>query len=122
MPHRRNCFPGAIPFGARIRFAFMNRTSVPFLCPHWLVAALSAGLAGAAHFSDAAESAPANANIQAVALEALVADVLEHHPELNFYRAEIAAAKGERREAATWVNPEFSTSVGQKRVESGAGS
>src|SRR5204863_4782350 len=29
------------------------------------------------------------------------------------------AAKGERRTAATWSNPELSTSVGQKRVTSG---
>jgi hypothetical protein len=44
----------------------------------------------------------------------MVADVLEHNPELNFYRAEIAAAKGERRTAAAWAHPELSTSVGQK--------
>jgi len=52
-------------------------------------------------------------------IEALVADVLEHNPELNFYRAEIAAAKGERRTAGTWANPEVATTVGQKQVRSG---
>lgn len=97
----------------------MNRKSFPLSCPRWLVAALLAGLAGVPYFSNAAESAPANTNIQSAALEALVADVLEHNPELNFYRAEIAAAKGERRTAAAWANPELSTSVGQKRVTSG---
>jgi cobalt-zinc-cadmium efflux system outer membrane protein len=45
--------------------------------------------------------------------------VLEHNPELNFYRAEIAAAKGERRTAAAWANPEISTTVGQKKVTTG---
>jgi hypothetical protein len=30
----------------------------------------------------------------------MVADVLGNNPELNFYRAEIAATKGERRTAA----------------------
>ena len=52
-------------------------------------------------------------------LDALVADVLEHNPELNFYTAEIAAAKGGARTAAAWANPELSTTVGDKRVTSG---
>src|SRR5436190_2679054 len=119
MPHRWNCFPGTFPFGARIRFAFMNRKFVPFSCPSWQVAAVLAGLGSVSHLSHAAEPAPANTNSQPAALEALVADVLEHNPELNFYRAEIAAAKGEGRTAATWSTPELSTSVGQKRVTSG---
>jgi cobalt-zinc-cadmium efflux system outer membrane protein len=55
-------------------------------------------LAGA---SRAAESAVTNE----VSLDAVVSDVLEHNPELNFYRAEIAAAKGERRTAGTLANP-----------------
>jgi cobalt-zinc-cadmium efflux system outer membrane protein len=58
-------------------------------------------------------------NAVPVALEALVVDVVEHNPELNFYRAEIAAAKGERRTAATWANPEASATVGQKSVHGG---
>ncbi len=97
----------------------MNRKFVPFSCPSWQVAAVLAGLGSVSHLSHAAEPAPATTNSQPAALEALVADVLEHNPELNFYRAEIAAAKGERRAAATWANPELSTSVGQKRVTSG---
>jgi outer membrane protein, heavy metal efflux system len=100
-------------------FAFMNRKSIPSSCPCWLVAALLAGLGGMSPRSNAAGSGPAGTNAQPAALEALVAGVLEHNPELNFYRAEIAAAKGERRAAATWANPELSTSVGQKRVASG---
>lgn len=51
-----------------------------------------------------------------VSLEALVSEVLEHNPELNFYRAEIAAAKGERRTAGTPANPEVSATLGHKRV------
>ena len=58
-------------------------------------------------------------NAVPVALEALVVDVVEHNPELNFYRAEIAAAKGERRTAATWANPEVATTLGQKSVRGG---
>ena len=97
----------------------MNRISLSVSCPRWLVAALLAGLAGVPRLSHAAESAPANTNIQSAALETLVADVLEHNPELNFYRAEIAATKGERRTAGAWANPELSTTVGQKKVTAG---
>ena len=49
-------------------------------------------------------------------LDGLVVDVLEHNPELKFYTAEIATAKGERRTAGTWTNPEWSTQAGQKQV------
>ncbi len=49
-------------------------------------------------------------------LDALVADVLKHNPEVSFYEAEIAAARGQARTAATWGNPELSTTVGDKRV------
>ena len=38
----------------------------------------------------AAESAVSNQ----ISLNALVAEVSQHNPELNFYRAEIAAARG----------------------------
>lgn len=55
-------------------------------------------------------------NASPIALEALVAEVVEHNPELNFYRAEVAAAKGEQRTAATWANPEIATTLGQKSV------
>ena len=62
--------------------------------------------------------APTNAPTatNSVSLEALVADVVEHNPELNFYRAEIAAARGERRTAGTLANPEASATLGHKRV------
>ena len=66
--------------------------------------------------SGAAESAAPNQ----VSLDALVADVLAHNPELNFYRAEIAAARGERRTAGTLANPEVSATLGNKHV-SGVG-
>src|SRR5258706_11437334 len=97
----------------------MNQISVQLSRVRWLVAVVATGISGSLHSSNAAESPPANTNAPAIALDALVADVLEHNPELNFYRAEIAAAKGERRIAATWANPEVSTTVGQKQVRSG---
>src|SRR6185369_14800245 len=92
--------------GREFAFAFMNRKSISSPFPRWSVATLLAVLVGVLHVSHAAAAAPANTNIQSAALETLVADVLEHNPELNVYSAEIAAAKGERRTAAAWANPE----------------
>ncbi len=96
----------------------MNLLSFQRSSARWLAAAVATGI-GVLHVSNAAGSPPATTNAPSVTLDALVADVLEHNPELNFYRAEMAAAKGERRTAATWANPEVSTTVGQKQVRSG---
>ena len=51
-----------------------------------------------------------------ISLDALVAQALAENPELKFYEAEIAAAKGERTTAGAWANPEISGEVGRKRV------
>lgn len=56
-----------------------------------------------------------------LSLDALVAEVLEKNPELAFYRAEIAAAKGEQRTATVRSNPELATSIGAKRGKDAAG-
>src|SRR5947208_7714669 len=50
----------------------------------------------------------------ATSLDALVTEALARNPELNVYRSEIAAAKGERRTAGEWQNPEASTEGGAK--------
>ncbi|HYT61147.1 MAG TPA: TolC family protein [Haliangiales bacterium] len=97
----------------------MNQLSVRLSSARSLVVAVATGIS-ALHVSNAADSPSANTNAPSVALDALVADVVEHNPELNFYRAEIAAAKGERRTAATWANPELFGSVGDKRVTDGS--
>ncbi len=97
----------------------MSRNNSQVLSQRCLVAVVVTGISGAIHLSHAAESRSANTNAPSIALDALVADVLEHNPELNFYRAEIAAAKGERRTASTWANPGVSTTIGQKLVRSG---
>ena len=52
-------------------------------------------------------------------LDDLVSEALERNPELKFYQAELLAAKGGRKTAGQWANPEISGSVGQKRVTSG---
>jgi cobalt-zinc-cadmium efflux system outer membrane protein len=52
----------------------------------------------------------------AVAPDVLVNEVLEKNPELALYRSEIDAAKGARKTASALSNPEFSGSLGRKRV------
>ncbi|HEU0011111.1 MAG TPA: TolC family protein [Verrucomicrobiae bacterium] len=89
------------------------------LCRDWRLVVWLAGLGGVARLADGAETPPAGTNATPVTLDLLVGDVVEHNPELNFYRAEIAAAKGERRASATWAHPELSTTIGQKSVRSG---
>ena len=68
-----------------------------------------------------AASAQTNLNPAPLTLEALVSEVLEKNPELAFYQAEIAAAKGEQRTATVLANPELSTSLGAKRAKDAAG-
>ena len=58
---------------------------------------------------------------QELTITALVAEALKSNPELAYYEAEIAAAKGERRAAGAWPNPEFSADVGRKRAYEAAG-
>ena len=74
---------------------------------------------------NAAEPTPDGTNAVPVApiltLDALVAEVLDRNPELAFYRAEVAAAKGEQRTAKSLPNPELATSLGSKRAKDAAG-
>lgn len=50
-------------------------------------------------------------------LEALVADIVGHHPELKFYEAEIQAARASARTAGTRADPELAVELGRKRVK-----
>ena len=97
----------------------MIQSIVQASCRRWLVAVLAAGIS-VLHVSNAAETPPANTNAPFIAIDALVADVLENNPELHFYQSEITAAKGESRTAATWANPELAATVGDKRVTDGS--
>ena len=58
---------------------------------------------------------------EAVPIDTLVTEIVAAHPELKFYEAEIAAAKGEQRTAATLANPELSATLGEKRVRGPGG-
>ena len=60
-------------------------------------------------------SAGANADT----LDTLVDAALQKNPELKFYQGELLAAKGGRKTAALWPNPEVSGGNGHKRVTSG---
>lgn len=51
--------------------------------------------------------------------DAIVSEILANNPELEFYRAEIDAARADRRAAGKLPNPELSTTLGPKRVRSG---
>jgi len=53
--------------------------------------------------------------------EEFVAEVLQRNPEVKFYEAEIAAAKGERKAAGTLANPELNGDVGHKQARDAAG-
>jgi outer membrane protein, heavy metal efflux system len=59
---------------------------------------------------------PGTAPATVLSIEALVAEVLEKNPELDFYRAEIAAAQANRKTAGQWANPEVATDLGGKHV------
>jgi cobalt-zinc-cadmium efflux system outer membrane protein len=53
--------------------------------------------------------------------EELVKQALQRNPELNFFVAEIAAAKGAMRTAGTLRNPELSSEVGYKNSRESSG-
>ncbi len=52
----------------------------------------------------------------AITIGDLVSQALAENPEIRFYAAEIEAAKGERRTAGAWRNPELSGELGAKRT------
>ena len=80
---------------------------------------LVAVLGGAAHGAETNDIPMASTATNAATLEALVAETLERNPELKFYEAEIAAAKGGRKTAGLLANPELSGSVGNKTIRGG---
>jgi len=55
-------------------------------------------------------------NVQPITVEALVGEILVNNPELSFYKAEIAIARGERQTAGAWANPELAGTAGSKQA------
>ncbi len=64
---------------------------------------------------------PPAVRAEPVALDALVAEIVVQNPELKFYEAEIAAARGGRMTAGEWANPELGGDIGRKQVRDLAG-
>ncbi len=56
------------------------------------------------------------ATASAAPVSSLVSEALRRNPELAYYRAAIAAARGERRTAGEWANPEVNAELGGKVV------
>jgi cobalt-zinc-cadmium efflux system outer membrane protein len=90
----------------------MKRTSIGSLI---LMAMLGSAVRGA-ETNDALMVVTATNTVR---IDALVSETLERNPELKFYEAEIAAAKGGRKTAGLLGNPELSGGVGQKTVRGG---
>lgn len=59
--------------------------------------------------------------LEPISPEALITEALARSPELNFYRAEIAAAKGGLKTAGTIRNPELNAQGGYKNAQSNSG-
>src|SRR5258705_408898 len=64
--------------------------------------------------ADAATNEALAATTNAVPLETLVAQALRENPELQFYMAELAAARAGRKAAGLWSNPQVSGLAGYK--------
>ena len=96
----------------------MKQSSPLKWCRQFAVVALAVSLI--APVARGQETAPANVSTNVSrTLDALVVEALEKNPELKFYEAEIAAAKGGRKTAGLFANPELSGGVGQKTVRGG---
>jgi cobalt-zinc-cadmium efflux system outer membrane protein len=54
-----------------------------------------------------------------LSVDGLVAQALARNPELRYYKAEIAAAKADRKSAGKLPNPELNLDVGRKSVRGG---
>src|SRR2546427_7820321 len=78
------------------------------ICGLTVLAALGSAAA------DAVTNEAVAASTNGVALEGLVAETLTENPELQFYRAELTAAKAGRKAAGLMPNPELGGSLGYK--------
>lgn len=82
------------------------------LLPAVVAGWLATGFLPAQDATGEAQSLP----LPALSLDDLVRQVQSNNPELDFYRAEIAAARAGRKTAARWDNPEITAELGSKRV------
>jgi cobalt-zinc-cadmium efflux system outer membrane protein len=61
-----------------------------------------------------AVSLAASAAAEPRSIASLVEEAYQKNPELHFYEQEIAVARGDRRTAGTWPNPDLSGQIGGK--------
>lgn len=85
------------------------------------VATLAATLAAPVARAQETASTNTSTNVVPKTLDALVGEALEKNPELRFYQSEIAAAKGGRRQAGIYANPELSANAGRNRARDPGG-
>ncbi len=96
----------------------MKQSSPLKWCRQFAVVALAVSLT--VPVARGQETAPADVSTNVShTLDALVVEAFEKNPELKFYEAEITAAKGGRKTAGLFANPELSGGVGQKTVRGG---
>lgn len=81
-----------------------------------LIPALALALAAAPPLASATELPAAE-----MSLDALVRQIVAHHPELAFYEAEIEAARIGHRTAGRLADPELSLDAGRKRLRDSLG-
>lgn len=67
------------------------------------------------------EASPKESSADEISIQTLVGEALADNPELAFYRAEIAAARGERKTAGARPNPEAEFELGRKQSRSRSG-
>ncbi|MBN2505545.1 MAG: TolC family protein [Verrucomicrobia bacterium] len=79
-----------------------------------LIALALLGLPNAVSASGATAAADGNGEST---VETLVAEALASNPELQYYQAELAAARAGRRISGAWANPEAEVQMGYKRSE-----
>ena len=91
------------------------KTLLPCKCSASCLLACLAVCVTRAFAAEAPPTSP-NAASNTLTVDAVVEAVVRHNPELEFYHAEIAAARAGRRTAAQWQNPELSADLGSKRV------
>src|ERR1700732_4843420 len=59
-----------------------------------------------------------SAHAEPRSIASLVEEAYQKNPELHFYEQEIAVARGDRRTAGTWPNPDLSGQIGGKSYNS----
>ena len=107
-----SCARSALP-SAIFRLSYSSRlprSRVAAVAAAALAFAIATSTVLPAVAADKAGSQSADTTTKPVALDAIVADILDRNPEINFYKAEIAAARGEAQTDA--ASPDQASGAG----------